>query len=209
MANAHIPVQVTLDPVFSRIYQNQRNIQAGIADGVAPADRPDHERMAFITEMSTGLVSEVHEALAETGWKSWATSNHIHHDAYRDELADTYLFLMNMMLAADITMVEFVKAIEAKQAKMVKRMADGYDGLNKCPECRRAYDDPAVECTPVDVGNPNDPDAGDPQPAWCQVYGHLNPPPVPSRVILNGATGRAYVPPTLPNPAEYMRGRGA
>lgn len=145
---ADLNVNLTIDPLFSGLYAMQRDFQIRVLGGYQPSSLPDDDKMSYIREQSLALTDEVHEALAETGWKSWASSNHINREAYMGELADTFIFLMNLMLVADITPSELMDVVRAKQRKNHKRQDDGYDGVStKCPRCKKAYDDTAVECT--------------------------------------------------------------
>lgn len=109
------------------------------------------ELMAYIRDNALALTDEVHEALNETGWKPWATSNHINTQAYLGELIDAWHFLMNMMLATgirpEVLADRLYDGYMMKQARNAKRQLDGYDGVaSKCPGCGRALDDTAVEC---------------------------------------------------------------
>lgn len=93
------------------------------------------------------LEDELHEALAETGWRPWATSRHVNREAFLGELIDAWHFLMNLFLLADTDAEEIERLYFAKRAKNDKRQRDGYDGVSeKCPGCGRALDDDAVEC---------------------------------------------------------------
>jgi NTP pyrophosphatase (non-canonical NTP hydrolase) len=151
----------------------QREFQVRILGGVAPYELSDVQKMAYIREQALALLDEVHEALAETGWKSWATSNHINREAFTGELADVYIFLMNLMLVAGITPTDLLHVVNGKIDKNHKRQDDGYDGVTtKCPACKRAYDDNAVKCTPVH----SDPEVGA-GAAWCdfnRIYVNKN-----------------------------------
>lgn len=141
-------LHMTVDPFFARLMHQQRQFQERILGGVEPELLSAEQKMAYIREQAYALCDEVHEATAETGWKSWATSNHINVEAYRGELADAYIFLMNLMLVAGISTGDLGLAVEAKILKNIKRQDDGYDGVTtKCPGCKRAYDDEAVKCT--------------------------------------------------------------
>lgn len=143
-------LQITIDPVFSGLYAIQRDFQARLHLDVFPSDFDPDEKMAYIREQSLGLTDEIHEALAETGWKTWATSNHINRDAYKGELADALRHFMNLMIVADITPAELMDEVRKKQTKTDKRADEGYDGVTtKCPGCKRAYDDEAVRCYPA------------------------------------------------------------
>jgi hypothetical protein len=138
---------LTVDPLFSGLYVLQRDFQARL-HGVAPIDLPDDAKKAYVREQALALADEKHEALAEVAWKSWASGGFwINRDAYKGELADTLIFLMNLMLVAEITPSELMEVVKAKQIKNHKRQDDGYDGVTtKCPRCKRAYDDDAVGC---------------------------------------------------------------
>lgn len=155
MASAEL--KLTLDPVMTLMLTNQREFQLRVI-GDDPVDLRGTERKAYIREQALALLDEVHEALAETGWKSWATSDHINRAAFASELADVYIFMMNLMLVADIPAHELCHLVLEKQIKNHKRQDDGYDGVStKCPACRRAYDDDAVECRkapPMPNGQP-------------------------------------------------------
>jgi NTP pyrophosphatase (non-canonical NTP hydrolase) len=162
---AHAELTLSLDPVMTLMLTKQREFQTRILGGVEPSDLSDADKMAYIREQALALMDEVHEAMAETGWKSWATSNHINREAFKGELADVFIFFMSLMLVADIPAHELCQAILAKQIKNIKRQDDGYDGIStKCPGCKRAYDDDAVKCKPrgeteftKETGNPSPP----------------------------------------------------
>lgn len=161
MATTEIPVTVHVDPMFSGLYVLQRDFQAFLHDNQFPADMTDEKKMQYLGTQALALTNELHEALDETGWKPWATSNHINRDAYLGELADVFIFLMNMMLVGDITPTDLMGAVKDKQIKNRKRQDDGYDGVTtKCPACKRAYDDDAVLCKPFGAIAPG-------VNAWC------------------------------------------
>jgi len=105
------------------------------------------ERAEFIRWNVLALEDELHEALAETGWKPWATSRHLNREAYKGELVDALHFFMNLMALADISADELLAGYQVKREKNAKRQEDGYDGVSeKCPFCKRALDDDAVNC---------------------------------------------------------------
>lgn len=113
------------------------------------------ERIAFIKENVLALENEIHEALGEVGWKTWATSNHINEDEYLGELVDVFHFFMNLILVLQMPATEtrtsitvndlaeeFTRRYFAKNARNTQRQLDGYDGVSgKCPVCKRAIDD--------------------------------------------------------------------
>ena len=116
--------------------------------GVDPDDLSDEERIEFIKNMVLAATDELHEALNEVGWKPWASSRHINRDAYVGELIDVMHFLVNLFLAVGATADEVETRYQMKADKNARRQLEGYDGVaNKCPDCRRAYDDIGVTCS--------------------------------------------------------------
>lgn len=164
MATTDIPVNLTIDPYWSKLYLLQRDFQVRILDA-HPKELSPREQMEYLREQSLALIAEVHEALAETGWKSWASSMHINREAFKGELADVFCFFMNLMMVADITPAELMDATTRKIKKNHERQDNAYDGVStKCSQCKRAYDDDAVECTPAGI-TPQ----GLAYVAWCDV----------------------------------------
>lgn len=107
------------------------------------------ELMAFVREQMLACTDELHEALQETGWKTWAKNPHINYDAFRAELIDTWQFLMNLMWVAGMTPEMLYVGHAKKVTQNLERNAAKYDGVStKCPRCRRAYDDTYVNCKP-------------------------------------------------------------
>lgn len=105
------------------------------------------ERVTFIKDMSLALLDEVHEALAEVGWKPWASSRHVNEEALQGELIDAWHFLMNLFLVAGMDAESIYDSYMKKQRVNKQRQATGYDGVEgKCPVCHRALDDEAVTC---------------------------------------------------------------
>jgi hypothetical protein len=105
--------------------------------------------MDYVREQTLACTDELHEALAETGWKTWAKNPHINEDAMRDELIDAWLFLLNLMNIAGMTPEALYVGHAKKVNNAIKRNNDKYDGVStKCPTCRRAFDNDAVDCRP-------------------------------------------------------------
>jgi len=122
--------------------------------GAHPAEIEDiKERIQFYKDMHVAIVDELHEALAEIGWKPWATSRHINEDAVKGELVDAFHFFMNLCMLVGMTPEELTKRYVLKREKNIKRQQDGYDGVSsKCVGCGRALDDDAVTCRISDNG---------------------------------------------------------
>lgn len=154
---------------------------------------------------ATALASELHEALAEVGWKPWATPRGwLNRDAYIGELVDVGHFLANLLVAVGCTDEEWEERYRAKQVLNLRRQRDGYDGVStKCPECHRALDD-------VGIGQRDDPTAKPHAVVFCcggcdatldtaMVLGL--PPTTPRRVELKEKTARVLrddPPPPMP-----------
>jgi dimeric dUTPase (all-alpha-NTP-PPase superfamily) len=145
-----IPVKITIDPRLTHMLEMQRRLQLMYNGGKAIEDFTDAERMEAIRDNVLACTDELHEALGETGWKPWATSNHINTAAFHSEMVDAWHFFMNLMLHSGMTADDLYRGYVDKNAKNIKRQADGYDGVStKCPDCKRAYDDDAVGCMPA------------------------------------------------------------
>lgn len=125
-------------------YQAQRE-----GFGIDPPTLEGDERAEFIRWNVLALEDELHEMLAETGWKPWASDRSLNREGYLKELVDAYHFLMNLVLVAkqegqsvDDLSCEFARLYTAKREINLKRQADGYDGVSgKCQECGRARED--------------------------------------------------------------------
>lgn len=116
--------------------------------GQDPVGLTDEAAVDWIRWNVLALEDELHELLAETGWKPWAKSKHVNRDAYVSELVDAFHFLMNLMLVVDCDADEFLSKYAEKRGLNAERQAKGYDGVTgKCPKCKRALDDTAVTCT--------------------------------------------------------------
>ena len=116
--------------------------------GSDPAELQGEERIEFFKNMKLALQDELHEALQEMGWKPWATSKHFNTEAVQGELVDAFHFFMNLCIVAEMTPNMLFDKYLAKRTKNQKRQEEGYDGVStKCPGCKRALDDDAVDCS--------------------------------------------------------------
>lgn len=130
---------------LATMLEMQRDLQLKMPSG-DPALLEGDARAAFVTWNVTALADEIHEALAEMGWKPWATSRHLNPDAMLKEMVDAWHFFMNILLVIgaelDLTPEElsanFFRAYTKKNQVNVERQAGGYDGVStKCPNCKR------------------------------------------------------------------------
>jgi dimeric dUTPase (all-alpha-NTP-PPase superfamily) len=133
-------VQDRLTWMFHKQEELQRN-----AYGKSPLEmEDDEERVQFIKDMVLAAEDELHEALAEVGWKPWATSRHINEEAFKGELVDLFHFFMNLCLVVKMTPQELHERYAEKRERNIKRQQRGYDGIaGKCMICRRDFEDVA------------------------------------------------------------------
>ena len=132
---------------LERMLEAQEELQKS-SYGNSPRTLSGAEQVEFIRWNVLALEDELHEALAETGWKPWATSRHVNREAFVGELVDAFHFFMNLMLVVGSDADELFTKYAAKRARNAQRQAEGYDGVTgKCETCKRALDDPAVLCT--------------------------------------------------------------
>jgi hypothetical protein len=100
----------------------------------------------YISENALGLTDELHEALAEVRWKTWATNRGtLDRERFVSELVDAGHFLANLLVAVNVTDAEWQSRYREKQERNRQRqaMAGGYDSVaTKCPECHRELDKP-------------------------------------------------------------------
>jgi dimeric dUTPase (all-alpha-NTP-PPase superfamily) len=116
--------------------------------GGDPQSMDDETAIQFFKDMVLALTDELHEAMNEIGWKPWATSKHFNTEAVKGELVDCLHFFINLCLVAGLEPDSLHSRYVTKNKKNALRQMEGYDGLNKCPGCKRALDDAATECIP-------------------------------------------------------------
>jgi hypothetical protein len=138
--------------------QKQLQVEAFGAD---PSVMQDADRIQYIKDMVLAATDELHEALAEVGWKPWATSKHLNREAFVSELVDVDHFLMNLFIAAGVGPEERYTKYLAKRSENARRQAVGYDGVTeKCSQCHRDLAESKAYGSPCD-----------PLHDWCGVYG--------------------------------------
>jgi hypothetical protein len=100
-----------------------------------------------IKEDVLALTDELHEALQNVGWKSWAKERGIiDRDAYLREVVDALFFLMNLFNVADATADEVCKIYLEKWERNWKRYSDGAYSMvvGKCAGCGDDFGDIAA-----------------------------------------------------------------
>ena len=107
----------------------------------------DEQKMEWVRNNVLALTDELHEVLGCTGWKPWATSNHLNVEQFKGEMVDAWHFFMNLMLVAGMTGDDLWNGYIEKSQRNYERQQNGYDGITgKCPQCKKALDDPGVDC---------------------------------------------------------------
>jgi len=89
------------------------------------------ERMRYLRDQMLALQVEAVEVLNTAPWKPWATypaDATIDDDEYVGELADVFIFLMNLMLVGDVGERRFLDAVRRKITKNQNRHDTAYDG---------------------------------------------------------------------------------
>lgn len=108
------------------------------------------ERVEYVRMNILALENELHEALAETTWKPWATypEQTIGNERkFGDELVDALHFLMNLFIVAGWTPQIIHERFMVKNKVNQTRQETGYDATSaKCAysRCRRHLDDPTA-----------------------------------------------------------------
>lgn len=141
----------TTHPVTLFINATQTN-----SSGMFDSEPTENDRQALIDFMQwndKALLHEMVEMETETGWKPWAKGRFVNLEAARGEWIDMLHFILNGALILGLTDAEEIRdRYLRKHEKNTKRQEDGYDGQStKCPGCKRALDDEAVECRIVDA----------------------------------------------------------
>ena len=122
--------------------------------GCDPGALPMPQRILYMKEMTLALTDELHEMLAEMSWKSWTHGEpFINDDKVQKELIDAWHFLMNLMLAANITPAVLFAMYMRKRQVNVDRQVNEYDGVStKCIGCKRALEDVALREVSLSTG---------------------------------------------------------
>lgn len=127
---------------LDELLESQAALQLKMPQGEDPRSMTEEEKALFIKDMTLALTDELHELLAEVGWKPWASSRHVNTESARGELIDALHFFLNLALALDMDGRTIQEMYHAKHKKNQQRQEEGYDGVaSKCGYCRRALDD--------------------------------------------------------------------
>ena len=130
---------------FGELLQAQLDLQFAIP----PKDRDvrelsDDDRAEFMTWNSWALADELHEAMAEVGWKPWSTDRSIDHRRFMGEMADALHFFLNLLIVGsgvknmDELGWMFERAYMTKRDTNFARHQDSdYSGKEKCGHCHR------------------------------------------------------------------------
>lgn len=107
------------------------------------------EMADFMRWNAFALEDEIHEAMAEVGWKPWATHRGIAEAAFLKEMVDGWHFFMNMLLCAlpdspEVIAEKFMAAYYEKNQINAQRQLEGYTGTDKCRNCGREFEETQV-----------------------------------------------------------------
>ena len=73
------------------------------------------------------LIVELTEVLNEINWKRWkATAKSVNKNNLHEEIADCYLFLMNITNAADLSYDKLINLVLSKQDQTFTRFRNNY-----------------------------------------------------------------------------------
>lgn len=95
---------------------------------IDPRTLKGEERIEYIRTNVLAAQAELIEVLNETGWKPWKTVDYgrVNRQAYLDELADVFIFLLNLCLVGQITGRDLATAIVKKWRINRRRQKNGY-----------------------------------------------------------------------------------
>jgi len=88
----------------------------------------NESRIAFIRQNVLALEDELHEALREVGWKSWAKTKYVHQTRLQEELTDALHFMLSLMLAANMDADDVYTRYLIKNRINRQRQEEGYSG---------------------------------------------------------------------------------
>jgi len=89
------------------------------------------ERMRYLRDQMLALQVEAVEVLNTAPWKPWATyptDAEIDDAEYVGELADVFIFFLNLLLVGDVSSNRLLEAVALKIEKNVRRANSRYDG---------------------------------------------------------------------------------
>lgn len=131
---------------YSDLIAAQRDLQLRLGNDIA--GMTIDERIEFIRMNVLACTDELHEALGEVGWKSWASSRHINEMSFFGELRDAWQFLTNMMLIVEPDperLSELFVTSLMQKLKVNHARVGSYDGITtKCVGCSRALEDVTI-----------------------------------------------------------------
>lgn len=144
---------------LAQMLHAQRMFQATIADSlrpglpryafIDPCEPPDDQTaMQYLTFNVTALMTELAELLQETGWKPWASSNHLRAEEALGEWVDAWHYMMNILWviagrgvlgdAGTLATLVTERYFEKREKNIKRQVEEDYDGVTgKCSTCHR------------------------------------------------------------------------
>lgn len=109
--------------------------------GKDPAALEGETQVEYVRWNMLAAQDELMEALHEISWKPWASAEFFNKNEFANELVDVLHFVANMLVTAGVTDEDLDERYLAKMQKNRDRQSNGYTGTDKCPDCKRAFDD--------------------------------------------------------------------
>jgi hypothetical protein len=108
---------------------------------VDPGQLEGDDRANYVMWNVLAATDELHEALANVGWKPWATDRSIDREMLARELVDVLHFVGNLLLVSGVDPEELWSMYANKVRVNAERQRSGYTGKEKCSVCGNALDD--------------------------------------------------------------------
>ena len=106
-----------LSPTIGNLYSKQLEFQKLIGNTDIPRDDPNEMAHHLL-----GLVTEIGEvAQADKRWKKNRRNQHFNYAENLDEVADCFIFLLNVCIYSDISAFHLLNAIDRKIDTNIKR----------------------------------------------------------------------------------------
>ena len=104
-------------PTLGTVYSKQVEFQKLLGNLDIPTDDP-HEMAHHLL----GLVTEIGEvSQADKRWKKNRRNKHYNYEEKLNEIADCFIFLLNVCIYSDITPLQIMNAIDSKIDQNIER----------------------------------------------------------------------------------------
>jgi dimeric dUTPase (all-alpha-NTP-PPase superfamily) len=103
---------------LERMMRKQHEFQLGMDQ--------DIQTQQYYSTMTLALIDEAMEALRETPWKPWKKNQTCRKERVHEELADVFIFYLNLCLSAGMTAKDLKREFTVKHIKNIERQRNGY-----------------------------------------------------------------------------------